>query len=77
MTASQNEIAHTIPSYLSVNQFIAKHTVFTLGGMRSLVFQEHQNGLAKCGAVVRIGSKVMIDENKFFGWVASQNKAVA
>jgi hypothetical protein len=26
---------------------------------------------------VRIGRKVLIDETKFFGWVESQNKAVA
>jgi len=62
-------------AYLTVQQFTAKHTAFTLGGLRSLIFNEHQNGLAKSGAVVRIGRKVLIDETKFFAWVESQNKA--
>ena len=61
--------------YLTVNQFTAKHTAFNLGGLRSLIFNEHQNGLAKSGAIVRIGSKVIIDESKFMGWIESQNKA--
>ena len=64
-------------AYLTVQQFTAKHTAFNTGGLRSLIFNEHQNGLAKSGAVVRIGRKVLIDETKFFAWVESQNKAVA
>jgi hypothetical protein len=75
MNASQNEITQTAWIYLTINQFTAKHTAFTLGGMRSLVFQEHQNGLAESGAIVRIGRKVLVDENKFFAWIESQNKA--
>ena len=63
--------------YLTVNQFTAKHTAFNIGGMRSLIFNEHQNGLAKSGAIVRIGRKVLVREDLFFSWVESQNKAVA
>ena len=64
-------------AYLTINQFTAKHPAFTLGGLRSLIFNEHQNGLAKSGAIVRIGRKVLIDQNLFFAWVQSQNRAVA
>jgi hypothetical protein len=62
-------------AYLTVQQFTAKHTAFNTGGLRSLIFNEHQNGLAKSGAIVRLGRKVLIDENKFFAWVQSQQKA--
>ena len=68
-------ITQTAWTYLTVQQFTAKHTAFNTGGLRSLIFNEHQNGLAKSGAVVRIGRKVLIDETKFFSWVESQNKA--
>ena len=61
--------------YLTVNQFVTKHTAFTNGGLRALIFNEHQNGLGQSGAVVRIGRKVLVDENKFFAWVQNQNKA--
>jgi len=60
--------------YLTVQQFIAKQPAFNTGGIRSLIFNEHQNGLAKSGAIVRIGRKVLIDENKFFAWIESQQK---
>ena len=57
-----------------VNQFAEKHTAFTNGGLRSLIFNEHSNGLAKSGAIIRIGRKVLIEENKFFAWVETQNQ---
>jgi hypothetical protein len=64
-----------MPTLSTVNQFTTKHPAFTLGGLRSLIFNEHDNGLAKSGAIIRIGRKVLIDENLFFDWVQSQNKA--
>ena len=64
-------------AYLTVQQFTAKHAAFNKGGIRSLIFNEFTNGLAKSGAIVRIGRKVLIDENLFFSWIQSQNKVVA
>lgn len=62
-------------AYLTVQQFTEKQPAFTTGGLRALIFNERTNGLAKSGAIVRIGRKVLIDEAKFFTWVESQNKA--
>ncbi len=63
-----------MPVLSTVNQFTTKQPAFTKGGFRSLIFNEHKNGLAKSGAIVRIGRKVLIDEAKFFAWVQSQNE---
>ena len=60
-------------TFLTVQQLIEKHTAFTNGGLRSLIFNEHQNGLASSGAIIRIGRKVLINENKFFAWVGTQS----
>ena len=57
----------------TVNQFIEQNPAFTHGGLRSLIFNEHQNGLASSGAIIRIGRKVLINENKFFDWVGTQS----
>ena len=65
----------SVPTLNTVSQHIAKYPAFTVGGLRSLIFNEKSNGLAKSGAVVRIGRKVLIDENLFFAWVQAQNKA--
>jgi hypothetical protein len=62
-------------TFLTVQQLIEKHPAFTNGGMRSLIFYEHQNGLASSGAIIRIGRKVLINENKFFDWVGTQSRS--
>ena len=74
MSALSTEVVST--NYFSVNQFTKKHPAFTTGGLRALIFNEHTNGLAKSGAIVRIGRRVLIDEHKFFGWVESQKIVV-
>ncbi len=68
------EALQTAIIYSTVNQFTAKYPAFTKGGLRALIFNENTNGLAKSGAIVRIGRKVLIDETKFFAWVESQNQ---
>ena len=65
-----------MPVLSTVNQFTQKQPAFTLGGLRSLIFNENTNGLKSAGAVVRIGRKVLIDEAKFFAWIDAQNKGV-
>lgn len=62
-----------MPTLLTVKQFPTKHGAFTEPSLRMLIFNGHQNGLAEAGAIVRIGRKVLIDEEKFFDWVKSQN----
>lgn len=63
-----------MPILYTVKQFNEKNPAFKIGGLRSLIFNEHQNGLANSGAIVRIGRKVLIDESKFFVWVQLQNQ---
>jgi hypothetical protein len=58
-----------IPTLSTVNQFISKHKAFKEGGMRSLIFNETTNGLKDAGAIVRVGRKVLINEEVFFAWV--------
>jgi hypothetical protein len=63
-----------MPTLSTVNQFAEKQPAFNIGGLRALIFNENSNGLAKSGAIIRIGRKVLIDEAKFFGWIESQNQ---
>ncbi|OAI07055.1 hypothetical protein A1353_08370 [Methylomonas methanica] len=60
--------------FSTVDQFSKKNPAFTKGGLRALIFNEHTNGLAQSGAILRIGRKVLISESKFFAWVESQNQ---
>ena len=58
--------------YLTVSQFASENKAFTPGGLRDLIFKEHSNGLAKAGAIVRLGRKVLIDEAAFYAWIESK-----
>jgi len=60
--------------YLTVNQLTAMEPSLKKGGIRSLIFNEHTNGLAASGAIVRIGRKILINNEKFFAWLESQNQ---
>lgn len=63
-------------TYSTVRQFCKRHPAFTEGGIRHQIFHEKTNGLAESGAVVRMGRKVLINEEKFFHWLDEQNKEV-
>ena len=41
--------------------------------MRAQIFNETTNGLKEAGAIVRIGRKILINEEKFFAYLESQN----
>ena len=75
MNQQQNEATQTVWAYLTVQQFTVKHPAFTLGGLRNQIFNEATNGLAKSGAIVRNGRRVLINEPKYFNWLEAQNKA--
>lgn len=66
-----------MPILSTVKQHAEKHPAFSEGALRMYIFHEKQNGLSKSGAIVRIGRKVLIDEEKFFDWVRSQNGRAA
>jgi hypothetical protein len=74
MHTQKTESAPTAVIYSTVNQFSDKQQAFTKGGLRALIFNENQNGLAESGSIVRIGRKVLIDESKFFAWIEAQNQ---
>ena len=64
-----------IPSLLTVKQFVNKDQAFTEGGIRFQIFNEKTNGLKESGAIVRMGRKVLINEEKYFQWLESQQAA--
>jgi len=61
----------TAPNLLTVRQFSQKHPAFPEGGLRHTIFHSDKNGFAE--AIVRVGRKVLIDENKFFSCIKIKN----
>lgn len=72
----------TPPPVFTVEQFAERNPAFTAPAIRNLVFKAETrhssrgpipgNGLIECGAIIRIGRKVLIDEARFFDWVRQQ-----
>lgn len=73
------------PILLTVRQFSEKHPAFTQGSIRQLIFASKPrktsrgnlpgNGLSV--ALVRIGRKVLLNEQRFFEWLDSQQQSAA
>jgi len=54
----------------TVSKFSEKHKDFlTEGGLRFQIFNANNNGLASFGAIIRVGRRVLIDEERYFNWV--------
>ena len=61
-------------SLLNVNQFTERHPAFTVGALRWMIFNAQSNDLQKSGALICLGKRVLIDEEKFFQWVDGQQE---
>jgi len=57
---------------LRPKEFAKKHTFLSESALRWLLFNSHKNGLET--ALIRLGRRVLIDENLFFEWLNSQRK---
>ena len=76
---STNE-AFALAVLLTVRQFSERHSAFTQGSLRNLIFhassrqssQGRIDGNGLDAAIVRIGRKLLIDERKFFAWIDRQ-----
>ena len=78
-------VSSTIPdssptqTLYTVEQFPTVEPGFTAAALRNLIFKAQPrqatvgvipgNGLIECGAIVRIGRKVLINRAKFLAWV--------
>lgn len=66
-------------SLFTVEQFSKTQPAFTQSSLRNIIYMANPrkstqgviqgNGLLECGAIIRVGRKVLIDGEKFIGWV--------
>lgn len=61
---------------LTVAQFSERNPAFSQPSLRWLVFKSRENGLDKTGAVLRNGRRVLLDVDRFFIWLDSQQHRV-
>ena len=59
------------PNLILLVDFPKKYSFITLGKLRQLVFCKDINGFDK--VVVKIGRRILLDEDLFFVWLREQN----
>lgn len=65
------------PSLHTVAQMAARQPAFSQASLRHWIFHADENGLAKSGALIRLGRKILIDEARFLAWVRSHSLSAA
>lgn len=60
-----------MPQLILLVDFPKKYKFITLGKLRQLVFCKEINGFDK--VVVKIGRRILLDEDLFFVWLREQN----
>jgi hypothetical protein len=58
----------------TVKQFAGRHPFLTESALRFQIFNRMSNGLEPSGALVCLGRKRLIDEERYFGWIDSQQE---
>jgi hypothetical protein len=58
---------HTVAAFAAAGPF-------TQSQLRWWIFTADENGLAKAGAILRVGRRIYIDSDKFESWIDSQNE---
>ncbi len=56
-------------TFASIKQLAQLEPVFTEAGIRHYIFHGDKNGLNASGAISRLGTKVVINVEKFKAWV--------
>jgi hypothetical protein len=59
------------PVLSTIKQFVKRHDWCREGGLRYQIFHSKENGFDQC--IVRIGSKILINEEAFFRWLDEKN----
>lgn len=54
---------------VNVEQLSQEIPAFTQASIRWLIFRAKENGLEDSGAIIRLGRRVLIDQEKFVDWV--------
>ena len=64
------------PRLRTIHQFCEENPAFTENSMRWHIFKAKHNGLSEHDVLKRIGRRVLIDTDKFFTWIETQQSAL-
>lgn len=62
---------------VTVKQLCELQPALTEGGVRWDLYNQQRNGLAKSGAIIRRGRRILIDPERYLGWLESRSEVSA
>lgn len=65
-----------VRSLFTINQFAKRHSFLSPAAIRFQIFNREKNNLHRSGAMVRLGKKILIDEEKYFDWIDAQQEGL-
>lgn len=68
MTTTSAPIRHL----LTVRQFAENHPALSEGALRWQIWNRRNNGLERAGAIVRVGTRIWIDVERYYAWLDAQ-----
>ena len=64
-----------MPNLETVKTLVEKNPgVIKEGGIRWEIFNKEKNGLADSGAIIKHGSKILIDTDRYFPWLYGKSQ---
>jgi hypothetical protein len=68
-----SEVDNMNPALETVRTLAQKYPdVITEGGLRWEIFNKEKNGLKESGAILKRGRKILIDTDRYFEWLFTQ-----
>lgn len=58
-----------VKNYITIQEYIQRHSWPPIGGLRHLVRNSKTNGLDEAGVISRVGRRLLIDEDAFMQWI--------
>jgi hypothetical protein len=55
--------------FITMQEYIERHTWPPAGGLRHLIRNKNNNGLAEANVIHRVGRRILIDEKGFLAWI--------
>jgi len=66
---SDAPLPHPARVLLTVPQFARQQPALSEGGIRWDLFHRHTNGLARSGAIIQRGRRILIDPERYLEWL--------
>ena len=75
MSATRNAITEMRLTYATATDIVKESRgLVALGTVKHFIKTRHKNGLAKCGCTYKVGTRILLNREKFSAWMAAHQE---